>query len=108
MELLRAQILETGMLDAKQKYDAFYQSRQWRELRYQAFLKYGKRCHCCQAIELNVRLHVDHIKPRSKYPELELDIENLQILCESCNVGKGAWDETNWRNFKEKSGVKDD
>ena len=43
------------------------------------------------------RIHVDHIKPRSKYPELELDINNLQVLCEDCNIGKSNIDETDWR-----------
>jgi hypothetical protein len=33
-------------------------------------------------------LHVDHIKPVSKYPELKLEFDNLQILCENCNLGK--------------------
>ena len=42
-------------------------------------------------------LHVDHIKPRSKYPELELDITNLQILCEDDNLGKSNRYETDYR-----------
>lgn len=43
------------------------------------------------------KLHVDHIKPRSKYPELQLTLSNLQVLCHDCNMGKSAWDETDWR-----------
>jgi len=42
-------------------------------------------------------LHVDHIKPRSKYPELSLTFSNLQILCEDCNFGKSNIDQTDWR-----------
>lgn len=42
-------------------------------------------------------MHVDHIKPRSKYPALELVLSNLQVLCEDCNLGKLAHDETDWR-----------
>jgi hypothetical protein len=37
-------------------------------------------------------LHVDHVKPRSKYPELALDLDNLQILCAACNTRKGDRD----------------
>ncbi len=37
------------------------------------------------------------MKPRSKYPELALDPENLQVLCRACNMGKRAWDETDFR-----------
>lgn len=42
-------------------------------------------------------LHVDHIKPRAEFPELSLVKENLQVLCVDCNMGKGAWDETDFR-----------
>lgn len=37
------------------------------------------------------------MKPRSKYPELALDPDNLQVLCKACNLGKLAWDETDFR-----------
>jgi 5-methylcytosine-specific restriction endonuclease McrA len=42
-------------------------------------------------------MHVDHIKPRSKYPALELAEDNLQVLCELCNIGKSNTNETDWR-----------
>lgn len=45
----------------------------------------------------DVVLNVDHIKPVIKYPELSLDINNLQVLCGVCNQGKGYWDETDFR-----------
>ena len=44
-----------------------------------------------------VVIHVDHIKPRSKYPHLALVFENMQILCEDCNLGKSNVDATDWR-----------
>lgn len=76
----------------------FYSSRLWKILRYQAFEKYGNKCQCCGAsTDDGVKLHVDHVKPRSTHPELELDINNLQVLCEDCNVGKlNQWD-TDWK-----------
>ena len=43
-------------------------------------------------------MHVDHIKPRLRYPELALDMNNLQVLCAICNHGKGGFDETDWRD----------
>jgi hypothetical protein len=43
-------------------------------------------------------MHVDHIKPRSKYPDLELSRQNLQVLCEDCNLGKSNKYEDDWRN----------
>ena len=56
------------------------------------------RCECCgRGRNDGIILHVDHIKPRKKYPELALDPKNLQVLCNECNHGKGNWDETDWR-----------
>jgi 5-methylcytosine-specific restriction endonuclease McrA len=74
----------------------FYLTREWRQIRYQALKLHGGKCQCCGSIE--TRLHVDHIKPRSKHPELELRLDNLQVLCADCNLGKGASDSTDWRN----------
>lgn len=76
----------------------FYRSDEWRSVRYQALKRSNGSCECCgQAGARYAPLHVDHVKPRSRYPELALTLSNLQVLCEACNVGKGAWDETDWR-----------
>lgn len=66
----------------------FYASEQWRTLRFEALQKYGRQCQCCGRRPPAVVLHVDHIKPRSRYPQLQLQLNNLQILCEDCNLGK--------------------
>ena len=67
----------------------FYSGRQWKELRYDALRNTGGCCCCCGARASDgAQLHVDHIKPRSKYPELQYDLDNLQILCRDCNMGK--------------------
>lgn len=77
--------------------DGFYKSDDWRKLRYLA-LRNCKGCQCCGAKASDgVHLHVDHIFPRYKYPHLSLKLENLQVLCDDCNMGKGAWDDTDWR-----------
>lgn len=76
----------------------FLKSYAWKKLRYQALLKYEKKCMCCgRTPKDGVQIHVDHIKPRKRYPGLALDINNLQILCGDCNHGKGNWDETDHR-----------
>ena len=51
----------------------------------------------CGASGKQTVLHVDHIKPRSKYPELALDPNNLQVLCKDCNLGKSNLYNTDWR-----------
>ena len=77
----------------------FYQSIEWRELRVKALVKYGRKCCLCgRGIEHGVILHVDHIKPKSKYPHLSLRLDNLQILCEDCNLGKSNKYEEQWRD----------
>lgn len=76
----------------------FYETDLWRRLRYQALKRCGGCCQCCGARGARGHpLHVDHTKPRAKFPELELELSNLQVLCEDCNLGKGAWDRTDWR-----------
>jgi len=83
----------------------FYLSWEWRTLRMEVLKERGARCECCGASPLHkdmngdpVKICVDHIKPLSRFWDKRLDKTNLQILCDECNMGKGAWDETDWRN----------
>lgn len=83
---------------AKAARAAFYDSDEWRRLRYRVLKANNGCCQCCGVSAANgAQLHVDHVKPRSKFPELELEFTNLQVLCRDCNLGKGAWDQTDWR-----------
>lgn len=82
-------------LREKEIKENFYESRAWRTLRYFILKKYGRVCMCCGNTE--GRMHVDHIKSRSTHPHLELDENNLQVLCEDCNLGKGNMDDTDFR-----------
>jgi 5-methylcytosine-specific restriction endonuclease McrA len=84
--------------------EEFYKSWDWRTLRMQALKKFGRACQCCgaepgmqDASGNPVRIVVDHIKPISRYWDLRLEMGNLQILCDECNMGKGNWDETDFR-----------
>jgi 5-methylcytosine-specific restriction endonuclease McrA len=78
--------------------DSFHKSLEWRSLRYQAMKNCDGKCQLCGASKHDgIRLHVDHIKPRSKFPHLALVLDNLQVLCDDCNIGKGAWDDSDWR-----------
>jgi hypothetical protein len=76
----------------------FYKTWEWKTARY-AFMQSSKRaCSCCGGTPDSGKiLNVDHIKPIRKYWHLRLDQTNLQMLCSSCNMGKGSHDETDWR-----------
>lgn len=79
--------------------NVFYQSPEWQRLRYQALRVYKNFCQCCgRKRSEKLSLHVDHIIPRSIRPELALELSNLQILCEDCNMGKFNVDGTDWRD----------
>ena len=60
-------------------------------LRFRVFLRDRFRCVACgrsPATDLNTILHADHITPFALGGRTVL--ENLQTLCESCNLGKGT------------------
>lgn len=103
---------QSGSQPGKQEKTEFYQSWEWRTLRVKVLQQYGTRCMCCGATPAHVTVGgepvmivVDHIKPLSKRWDLRLDRNNLQVLCQECNQGKGAWDETDFRaSYVERDG----
>ncbi len=91
--------------DASEAGDGFYRSYAWRKLRVETLeanrARYGMlACECCGMIDV-AAFHVDHIYPRSTHPDLALDPDNLQVLCDDCNIGKGTAYTTNWRGERE-------
>lgn len=79
--------------------DAFLNSYEWRRIRMVVLKRDGRRCACCGTTpEAGAIMNVDHIKPRRLFPDLALDVNNLQVLCNPCNHGKGNWDMTDWRD----------
>lgn len=76
----------------------FYSSPEWRSIRYRVLKSSSASCCCCGSkASPDVQLHVDHIKPRSIYPELALEFDNLQVLCCDCNLGKSNKHDDDWR-----------
>lgn len=77
----------------------FYDSNEWMRLRYEVLRERGAQCECCGATRADgVVIQVDHVKPRSLFPELALVKSNLQVLCRPCNLGKSNRDSTDWRD----------
>ena len=78
----------------------FYLSPKWlnSRARYQAIKAARGACQACGARKSDgAKLVVDHIKPVRHYWHLRFAADNLQVLCEPCNLGKGSWDQTDWR-----------
>ena len=63
---------------------------EWKEMRRIVLSKFGRQCMKCKSTPRRLRdVHVDHIRPRARFPELKLDMNNLQVLCCRCNKAKG-------------------
>jgi 5-methylcytosine-specific restriction endonuclease McrA len=70
--------------------DGFLKSKEWKALRLKALELYGLVCiKCGRDNSREYPINVDHIKPRKFFPELALDITNLQPMCGPCNKKKG-------------------
>ncbi|MHB9026598.1 MAG: HNH endonuclease [Armatimonadota bacterium] len=56
-------------------------------------------CYCCYCeaqIDDVDYPHIEHRKPKSKFPECAFDWDNLHLACPKCNIHKGnQWDEEN-------------
>lgn len=77
----------------------FLHTHEWKRVRMATLLRYGNKCQCCGTTPARgAVMNVDHIKPRATHPELALDPNNTQVLCDACNAGKGSWDATDWRS----------
>ncbi|EQC49005.1 bacteriophage Lambda NinG-like protein [Bacteriovorax sp. BSW11_IV] len=70
-------------------------SSNWKYLRAKVLELQGDRCLCCGKRE--DEMHIDHIKPKSRYPHLQYMIDNLQVLCPDCNRAKSYTRETDYR-----------
>lgn len=81
-------------LEKEKPETCFYLGDDWRYLRRIIFRLYGKWCMRCMATK---DLHIEHIKPKSKYPHLSLRVDNLQVLCKHCNEEKSNINEDDFR-----------
>lgn len=78
----------------------FYRYWNWSLVRadvISAWRKGDRRCGGCGTFIRGKSIHVDHIRPRSKYPNLRYLKSNLQVLCDRCNRYKHDYDGEDWR-----------
>ena len=93
--------------------NGFYGSREWIVLRYEALAKYGSSSSRPPPPTLQssgsrdrdgstpgggASIQVDHILPRSLFPEHRLSMQNIQVLCSECNQAKSNTDMRDWRD----------
>ena len=78
----------------------FYGTLKWIKIRKRVIRTYGAKCMKCGSTD---DIHVDHIKPRSKYKKLQYKFNNLQVLCKVCNMEKSNFNETDYRGLYESS-----
>src|SRR5687767_9761214 len=77
----------------------FLHSREWKRARYEALRANNGRCELCgRGKHDGVTLNVDHVKPRSIFPQLALNVYNLQVLDSDCNAGKSYVYRDDWRH----------
>lgn len=98
MEQYYASIDKKAKQEASPKRVDFLSSKEWKAVRNIVLSKYGRLCMRCGSKD---RIQIDHIKPRSKYPQLQLDVNNLQVLCWECNKDKAARYEKDYRSSKQ-------
>lgn len=78
----------------KEQKKKFYNSGAWRELRRKALERDNNECQRCKKLGLvhvdsvkkederkSIELNVHHIKEIEDYPELALNLDNLETLC---------------------------
>ncbi len=68
------------------------------EVRAGVYNRYKNTCAACgKQPKRKGGLHIDHIRPVSRYPELEYVDYNLQLLCAACNRHKHDYDGDDWK-----------
>ncbi|WP_293761469.1 HNH endonuclease signature motif containing protein [uncultured Aquitalea sp.] len=89
-----------SLLNNPSFYAEFKQHWNWSRIRadvISAWRQGDKRCNGCGTLIRGKRIHVDHIKPRSKHPNIRYLKSNLQVLCDRCNIHKNDYDGDDWR-----------
>lgn len=61
----------------------FQNSKEWKEVRTNAFIRDDFQCQICYVY--GVFLNAHHLKKYHTHPELRLDVDNLLTVCEECH-----------------------
>ena len=76
----------------------FYLSRAWRELRYKALKLHGGAVSAAASARHPATRFMSIISNHAaSSPNSPCALDNLQVLCDDCNLGKSNKDQTDWR-----------
>lgn len=77
--------------------DSFYDKYQKEDVKKELKRMYKELCCYCEGTIGEVEFgHIEHRKPKRKYPRLTFNWDNLHLSCTACNQNKGNhYDETN-------------
>ena len=93
------------IVEKPKKVESFYQSMRWADMKKIIYSLFPVECMKCKVS--NTELHIDHIYPVSKYPDLKWSFNNLQILCRKCNLEKSNIDFTDYRTKGQQAIIED-
>jgi uncharacterized protein (TIGR02646 family) len=65
--------------------------KEYQEARGDLIDRLGQYCSYCE-MKLDTALAIEHIRPKSLYPNLELEWSNFLLACTNCNSTKGTQD----------------
>lgn len=86
--------LKREAIEIERYYDPREEFNRWRDSSEGKGWKseqYRRQKGCCLLCSNSIEVkgaHIDHIKPISKFPELNLTLSNLQVTCAPCNLRK--------------------
>ncbi len=68
------------------KEQGFYKSITWKRARVMALQRDHYLCQeCLKAGRMTMATEVHHVRPLEDYPDLALDLDNLESLCRRCH-----------------------
>lgn len=104
LEIQRESIYQQYLTDPRLLSDAEFSASfqkyidwHWVKRRFRGSHFRGAHCAHCRKWFRRGEIHIDHIKPRSKHPQLAFALSNLQFLCAQCNSTKSAYDGDDWK-----------
>ena len=78
--------MKQKQMDYHEKYNSFYQSSEWKALRWQKFCDCNGLCELCLKNGIiNEAREIHHIVPIEKDWSKRLDYDNLIALCSDCH-----------------------